>query len=93
MEDPGGKWQNAFGFKGKYAVKALTLDRVLKSESWRPGFYRGLRAGQRSLQNVSREAHHEKSNEGALRPRMAAALLLVLFRRNSEVEIHSQTTE
>ena len=23
MEDPGGKWQNAFGFKGKYAVKAL----------------------------------------------------------------------
>ena len=32
-------------------------------------------------------------NEGALRPRMAAALLLVLFRRNMGVGSQSQTTE
>ena len=34
-----------------------------------------------------------KSNEGALRPRMAAALLLVLFGGNTEVGSQSQTTE
>ena len=33
-----------------------------------------------------------KSNEGALRPRMAAALLLVLFRGNMEVGSQSQTS-
>ena len=34
-----------------------------------------------------------KRNEGALRPRMAAALLLVLYRKNMDVESQSQTTE
>ena len=34
-----------------------------------------------------------KRNEGALRPRMAAALLLVLFEENMEVGSQSQTTE
>ena len=34
-----------------------------------------------------------KSNKGALRPRMAAALLFVLFRGKGGGELKSQTTE
>lgn len=37
------------------------------------------------------EVHH-KTYEGALRPKMAAALLLVLFGKNMEVGSQSQTT-
>ena len=49
--------------------------------------------GRKSCRQQNNPKRTMKNNEGALRPRMAAALLLVLFRENMGVGSQSQTTE
>ena len=51
-----------------------------------------VKHGRKSCRQQNNPKHTMKSNEGALRPKMAAALLLVLFGKNMEVGSQSQTT-